>query len=96
MIAPTEKAKELVNIQLDGQWVQVPKGINVIEAARAFGKFIPHYCYHPKLQVVGNCRMCLIEMGTPKMGPDRKPIMGADGKPEIGSGCDLGSCRFAV
>jgi NADH-quinone oxidoreductase subunit G len=83
MIAPTETAKELVNIQLDGQWVQVPKGMNVIELAKAFGKLIPHYCYHPKLQVVGNCRMCLIEMGTPKMGPDRKPIVGADGRPEI-------------
>lgn len=83
MIAPTEIAKEMVNIQLDGQWVQVPKGMNVIEAAKAFGKLIPHYCYHPKLQVVGNCRMCLIEMGTPKMGPDRKPIVDTDGRPEI-------------
>ncbi|MEZ5404795.1 MAG: molybdopterin-dependent oxidoreductase [Verrucomicrobiia bacterium] len=83
MIAPTETTKELVNIQLDGQWVQVPKGMNAIEAAKAFGKLIPHYCYHPKLQVVGNCRMCLIEMGTPKMGPDRKPILGTDGRPEI-------------
>ncbi|NCW82960.1 MAG: NADH-quinone oxidoreductase subunit L, partial [Betaproteobacteria bacterium] len=46
-------------------------------------KFIPHYCYHPKLSVVGNCRMCLFEMGTPKMGPDRQPVLGKDGKPEI-------------
>lgn len=83
MIAPTEIAKEMVNIQLDGQWVQVPKGMNVIEAAKAFNKLIPHYCYHPKLEVVGNCRMCLIEIGTPKMGPDRKPILGTDGRPEI-------------
>ena len=83
MIAPTEAVKEMVNIQLDGQWVQVPKGTNVIEAARAFSKLIPHYCYHPKLQVVGNCRMCLIEMGTPKMGPDKKPILNAEGRPEI-------------
>jgi len=73
----------LVNVQVDGEWVQVPKGMNLIEVARRHGKFIPHYCYHPKLQVVGNCRMCLIEMGTPKMSPERKPIIGADGKPEI-------------
>jgi NADH-quinone oxidoreductase subunit G len=72
-----------VNVHLDGQWVQVPSGINVIEAARLHGKFIPHYCYHPKLQVVGNCRMCLFEMGMPKTGPDRKPILGADGRPDI-------------
>jgi NADH-quinone oxidoreductase subunit G len=74
----------LLNVQIDGEWVQIPKGLNVIEAANRFGKFIPHYCYHPKLSVVGNCRMCLIEMGMPKMGPDRKPIIGADGKAEIG------------
>jgi NADH-quinone oxidoreductase subunit G len=36
---------------------------------RNVGKEIPHYCYHPKLSVSGNCRMCLIEMGTP--GRDR-------------------------
>ncbi|PAW77740.1 MAG: NADH-quinone oxidoreductase subunit L [Verrucomicrobia bacterium Tous-C9LFEB] len=74
----------LLNVQVDGQWVQLPRGLNVVEAAKRVGKFIPHYCYHPKLSISGNCRMCLIEMGTPKMGPDRKPIIGADGKPEIG------------
>ncbi len=74
----------LVNVQIDGEWVQVPKGINVIEASQKFSKFIPHYCYHPKLSVVGNCRMCLFEMGTPKMDANRQPVIGADGKPEIG------------
>jgi NADH-quinone oxidoreductase subunit G len=73
----------LVNVQLDGQWVQVPKGLNVIEVARRFEKFIPHYCYHPKLSIAGNCRMCLFEMGAPRLGPDRKPILGPDGRPEI-------------
>lgn len=73
----------LVNVQVNGNWVQVPKGLNVVEVARTVGSFIPHYCYHPKLSISGNCRMCLFEMGTPKMGPDRKPIMGADGKNEI-------------
>jgi NADH-quinone oxidoreductase subunit G len=55
----------------------------VIEACKQAGKFIPHYCYHPQLSSPGNCRMCLIEMGMPKMTPDRKPVIGADGKPEI-------------
>lgn len=73
----------LVNIQIDGEWVQVPKGMNAVEAAERFSKFIPHYCYHPKLSVVGNCRMCLIEMGTPKMDANRQPVLAADGKPEI-------------
>lgn len=73
----------LVNVQVDGQWIQVPKGMNVVEVAKKAGKFIPHYCYHPKLPISGNCRMCLFEMGTPAMNAERKPIIGADGKPEI-------------
>ena len=44
---------------------------------------VPHYCYHPKLPVAGNCRMCLVEFGTPAMGPDRKPILNPDGTPKI-------------
>jgi NADH-quinone oxidoreductase subunit G len=79
----TAKDAQLLNVQIDGAWVQVPKGLNVIEAAKRFGKFIPHYCYHPKLSVVGNCRMCLIEMAMPKMDANRKPVLGADGKPEL-------------
>jgi NADH-quinone oxidoreductase subunit G len=79
MSAPTE----LLNVQIDGVWRQFPKGTRVIEACSQAGKFIPHYCYHPKLSSPGNCRMCLIEMGMPKQGPDRKPILDADGKPVI-------------
>ncbi len=80
---PAEKAVEMVNVQIDGEWRQFPKGTRLIEACSRSGKHIPHYCYHPKLSSPGNCRMCLIEMGMPKMGPDRKPIIGADGRPEI-------------
>jgi NADH-quinone oxidoreductase subunit G len=74
---------ELLNVQIDGVWHQFPKGTRVIEACSQAGKFVPHYCYHPKLSSPGNCRMCLIEMGMPRVGPDRKPEMGADGKPII-------------
>ena len=63
--------------------MQFPKGTRLIEACAQAKKFVPRYCYHPKLSSPGNCRMCLIEMGMPKMGPDRKPVIGADGKPEI-------------
>jgi NADH-quinone oxidoreductase subunit G len=73
----------MVNVQIDGVWHQFPKGTRVIEACKQAGKFIPHYCYHPKLSSPGNCRMCLIEMGAPKMDAQRKPVIGADGKPEI-------------
>ncbi len=74
----------LLNVQIDGVWMQFPKGTKVIEACSQAGKFIPRYCYHPKLSIPGNCRMCLIEMGMPKMTPDRKPVLGPDGRPEIG------------
>ncbi len=73
----------LVNVQVDGAWLQFPKGLNAVEVARRVGKFIPHYCYHPKLSVAGNCRMCLIEVGAPKMNAERKPVLAADGHPEI-------------
>jgi NADH-quinone oxidoreductase subunit G len=60
---------QLLNVQIDGIWMQFPKGTRVIEACRQARKSIPHYCYHPKLSSPGNCRMCLVEMGMPKMTP---------------------------
>ena len=83
MSTETTAKVQLLNVQIDGVWLQFPKGTRVIEACNQSGKFIPRYCYHPKLSSPGNCRMCLIEMGMPKMGPDRKPVIGADGKSEI-------------
>jgi NADH-quinone oxidoreductase subunit G len=58
---------DLITINIDGEDIQVPKGINVIEAVKMVGKGkeVPHYCYHPKLSIAGNCRMCLVEMGMP-------------------------------
>src|SRR5476649_651300 len=73
----------LLNVQVDGVWMKFPKGLNAVEAARRVQKFIPHYCYHPKLSISGNCRMCLVELGMPKLDAERKPVLAADGKPEI-------------
>jgi len=83
MIAPPKP--DLVTVNIDGKDIAVPKGTNVIEAARQLGIEIPHYCYHPKLTVAGNCRMCLIEMGMPAMDPATKaPIVdAATGKQKI-------------
>ena len=79
----TAPAVPMVNVQIDGEWKQFPKGTRLIEACMKAGSYVPHYCYHPALSSPGNCRMCLIEMGTPKMGPDRKPELGEDGRPVI-------------
>ena len=79
------KKTETVPIVLDGEEVEVPAGINLVDAAALFKKEIPHYCYHPQLSVAGNCRMCLIEMGTPMR--DRgtgEAILNEDGSPKIG------------
>lgn len=58
-----EKQIENVNVNIDGIDILVPKGTNIIEAAAQANIEIPHYCYHPKLSISGNCRMCLVEMG---------------------------------
>ncbi len=78
---------EMITINLDGREVEVPKGMNAIEAAKLHGKEIPHYCYHPKLSIAGNCRMCLIEMGMPMR--DRgtgEPVLDENGVQKIGWG----------
>jgi len=76
---------DLVTVNVDGKEIAVPRGTNVIEAARLVGVDVPYYCYHPKLSISGNCRMCLIEMGMPAVDPATKaPIMdGATGKQKI-------------
>jgi NADH-quinone oxidoreductase subunit G len=55
---PTEK----VTLTIDGQTVTVPREMNLIQAAATAGIEIPHFCYHHRLTVAGNCRMCLVEI----------------------------------
>jgi NADH-quinone oxidoreductase subunit G len=58
----------MAKITIDGIEVEVQDGINVIEAAKAADVHVPHFCYHPSLTVVGQCRMCLVEVeGMPKL-----------------------------
>jgi NADH-quinone oxidoreductase subunit G len=55
---------ELVTFYIDGRAYQVPKGTNLVDAAKMHGIDIPVFCYHPKLNPVGMCRMCLVELGN--------------------------------
>jgi NADH-quinone oxidoreductase subunit G len=90
------KPVETVTVKVDGTTVEVPKTTpdwqgnptptTILQACKMVGKEIPHYCYHPKLPVAGNCRMCLVEIGMPAMGRDRKPILNEDGTPKIQKG----------
>jgi NADH-quinone oxidoreductase subunit G len=84
---------ETMRIKVDGRELDVPKLMpdwqghlqptTMLQACALAGVEVPHYCYHPKLPIAGNCRMCLVEFGTPMIGPDRKPVLNPDGTPRI-------------
>ena len=59
----------MLQIQIDGKQLSVEQGSTVMEAARQAGTFIPHFCYHKKLSIAANCRMCLVEVEK-----SRKPL----------------------
>ncbi|MCL4527360.1 MAG: NADH-quinone oxidoreductase subunit NuoG [Gammaproteobacteria bacterium] len=50
------------HIEIDGQSIEVVPGTTIMEAAQALGIYIPFFCYHPKLSVAANCRMCLVDV----------------------------------
>src|ERR1700722_16560280 len=52
----------MIKLVIDNQEVEVPEDITVLQAAQMHGIEIPVFCYHPKLSIAGNCRMCLVEM----------------------------------
>jgi NADH-quinone oxidoreductase subunit G len=91
---PAPPPTEHLKVKVDGVEIAVPKTMpdplsgkpaptTMIQACALVNVDVPHYCYHPKLGAVGNCRICLVEFGTPAMGPDRKPISNPDGTPKI-------------
>ena len=70
--------------------VTVPEGTLMVDAAKKIGIDIPVFCYHPKMEPVGMCRMCLVEIGRPMI--DRatgQPVLEADGQPKIQFGPKL-------
>ncbi|HTA95258.1 MAG TPA: molybdopterin-dependent oxidoreductase [Verrucomicrobiae bacterium] len=90
---PAAPAIEKIKVKVDGREIEVPRLMadwsgkltptTMIQACELAKTDVPHYCYHPKLPVVGNCRMCLVEYGMPALGPDRKPVLNPDGTPKI-------------
>jgi NADH-quinone oxidoreductase subunit G len=90
---PAPPPVEKIKVKIDGKEIEVPKMMpdwqgklqptTMLQACTLAGVEIPHYCYHPKLPIAGNCRMCLVEFGSPMMGPDRKPVLNPDGTPKI-------------
>ncbi len=75
---------KMVNLKIDGVTITVPEGTPVVDAAKKAGIDIPVFCYHPKMEPVGMCRQCLVEIGRPMI--DRatgQPVLEADGSPKI-------------
>jgi NADH-quinone oxidoreductase subunit G len=57
-----QRALNMVDIELDGQKVSVAPGSMVMHAAEQAGVYVPHFCYHKKLSIAANCRMCLVDV----------------------------------
>ena len=52
----------MLDIEIDGKQVQVPVGSTIMDAAQIAGAYVPHFCYHKKLSISANCRMCLVQV----------------------------------
>ena len=52
----------MLKVEIDGRLVEVPHGATVMDAANKLGVYVPHFCYHSKLSIAANCRMCLVEI----------------------------------
>jgi NADH dehydrogenase/NADH:ubiquinone oxidoreductase subunit G len=58
----------MATVEIDGKTLEVAEGTNLVEAAAKVGVLIPTYCYHPGLSVVGQCRICFVEVeGAPRL-----------------------------
>jgi len=57
---------EMVKVTIDGKEIEVPAGELIIKAAQDHGTYIPRFCWHPRMEPVGMCRMCLVEVETPR------------------------------
>jgi NADH-quinone oxidoreductase subunit G len=80
----------LITLTIDDHQVSVPEGTLVVDAAKLIGVDIPVFCYHPKMEPVGMCRMCLVEIGRPEL--DRAtgaPVLDEEGKPKVNFGPKL-------
>jgi len=72
-----------VTLTIDGMRVTVPEGTGVVDAAKMVGIDIPVFCHHPKLEPVGMCRMCLVEVGRPMRDRATGQFVMENGVPKI-------------
>ena len=72
-----------LTLTIDGVQVAVPEGTLVVDAAKMAGIDIPVFCYHPKMEPAGNCRMCLVEVGRPVIDRATGQAVMENGRPKI-------------
>ena len=73
-----------VTLRIDGQQITVDSSLKIVDAAKSAGIDISVFCYHPKLEPVGACRLCLVEIGRPQRDRSTgEPLLEDDGTPQI-------------
>jgi NADH-quinone oxidoreductase subunit G len=72
-----------VTLTIDGKQITVPEGMGLVDAAKLVGIDIPVFCHHPKLEPVGMCRMCLVEIGRPMRDRATGQFVMENGAPKI-------------
>lgn len=81
---------KMINLTIDGHSVSVPEGTLIVNAAKKIGIDIPVFCYHPKMEPVGMCRMCLVDIGRPVVDrTTNQPVLNPDGTPKLNYGPKL-------
>ena len=79
-----------VRLTIEGMELTTPSGTLLVDAAKRIGIDIPVFCYHPKLEPVGMCRMCLVEIGRPARDRSTgQPVLNEQGEPVIQYGPNL-------
>ncbi|MFN2120590.1 MAG: 2Fe-2S iron-sulfur cluster-binding protein, partial [Anaerolineales bacterium] len=79
-----------VTLTINNTKLTVPEGMLIVDAAKTIGIDIPVFCYHPKMEPVGMCRMCLVEIGRPMRDRNTgEPIVDEQGQPKLQFGHKL-------
>jgi predicted molibdopterin-dependent oxidoreductase YjgC len=91
-MATRGSGEPMIDLTIDGRAVQVPPGATIWEAARLLGIDLPVLCHDPRLEPVGVCRLCLVEVGEPKL--TAACIRGAEDGMEVRTSSErLVACR---
>jgi len=69
----------MLKIEVDGKLIEMPHGSTVMDATNKLGVYVPHFCYHKKLSIAANCRMCLVEVEKAPQAPAGLCHAGDDG-----------------